>query len=151
MTMINHNDSWLSSVLIDDEKVLCNGLIHVGIYWRGLAVLFAGIVMFVLFTPIGVILMITAAIMLSAAAFLRKYLRVVLTNKRIIARYGVVITQTVTLALDKLESIELERMLPAIIMGYSSVVITGVGSRVYRIPYVANANELRKAYDKIRL
>ena len=144
-------DKWLGGILIDDEKVLCNGTISAGIYWKGIAILIAGLIFLTFFKPVGVILIITGGVMLATAAFLKNYLRVVLTDKRAIARYGVIITQTTTLALDKLESIEVEKMLTGLAMGYSNIVITGTGSRIYRIPYVSNAQDLRAAYDKISL
>jgi hypothetical protein len=72
----------------------------------------------------------------------------VVTNKRVLARYGLLQVDVVDIHFDKIESMELERMLPGYIMGYSNIVVMGTGNRFIVIPYVANGIQLRRAYNE---
>ena len=72
----------------------------------------------------------------------------VVTNKRLLVRYGILQIDAVDIHFDKIESVELERMIPGYIMGYSNIVIMGTGQRYMVIPFVANGPELRRAYNE---
>ena len=75
----------------------------------------------------------------------------VLTNKRVFVRYGILQVDVVDIHFSKIESVELERMPPGFIMGYSNVVIYGTGNRMIVIPYVANGPQVRRAYNELTL
>ena len=51
-------------------------------------------------------------------------------------------------AVETVESVELERMLPGFLMGYANIVIMGTGNRYIVIPFVGNPRRLRKAYNE---
>jgi hypothetical protein len=146
------DDPWLAAALVPGEHAMARARIHWGIFWPAGAVGALALVLFAAFPslPLGWLLAVVAVLMGSVAAFLRGYLRLVITNRRALARCGVILSQNIALALDKLESIEIERMPPGMVLGYWTVVITGVGNRAFAIPYVANAPAIRRAYDTVR-
>jgi hypothetical protein len=146
------DDPWLAHMLVPGEHAVARARIHWAIFWPAGVVGALALVLFLAFPalPLGWLLAGVAVLMGSVAAFLRGYLRLVITNRRALARCGVILSQNIALALDKLESIEIERMPPGMVLGYWTVVITGVGNRAFAIPYVANAPAIRRAYDTVR-
>ncbi len=138
--------------LLDGEEIIQQSVIHIGIFWKAVAILIiAALVGFFIVKELGVLLLITAAIMAFYALIKKEILLLVITNKRVFARYGILQVDVVDIHLDKIESLELERMIPGFIMGYANVVIMGTGNRYIVIPYVGNAVALRRAYNQIAL
>ena len=75
----------------------------------------------------------------------------VLTNKRVLVRYGLLQMEVVDIRFNKIESVELERMPTGMMMGYATIVIMGTGNRYISIPYVANGRRIRRAYNEMVL
>jgi hypothetical protein len=73
------------------------------------------------------------------------------TSKRILARQGLLQMDVIDIRLSKVESIDLERMLPGHIFGYANVVVMGTGQRLIRVPYIANAEAFRRFYNEMAL
>ncbi|MBL3676888.1 MAG: PH domain-containing protein [Alphaproteobacteria bacterium] len=150
MAATGETDPWLAGLLVEGETPMAAARIHPGIYWRGATLLVLGVALAIVVMPLGVLLIAAAGLMLCLAAVLQSYLRLALTDRRVLARYGLLVNQVVTLDLDKVESLETEQMLPGLVLGYADIVITGVGLRAFRIPFVANAEDLRRAYSERR-
>lgn len=139
-------------LLVKGEQVIEQAVIHpLGIYWKGLGVLIFAVLVGLLVFELGVLLAVTAIIMLIYATIKKEILMLVLTNKRMLFRYGILQVDVVDMRFSKIESVELERMPPGYIMGYSNVVIMGTGQRYVVIPYVANGPEIRQAYNRLTL
>lgn len=138
--------------LVDGEDILKTAHIHWGIFWQTGAV-FVVALLFCVFVAkeLGLMLLIVTVLMGAYAAARRSVYLLVLTNKRMLMRYGILQTDVVDIHFDKIESIELERMPTGYLMGYSNVVIMGTGQRIVIIPYVSNGPEIRKAYSEIVL
>ena len=94
---------------------------------------------------------VTAIIMFAYVTLKKEILMLVLTNKRMLFRYGILQVDVVDLRFSKIESVELERMVPGYIMGYANVIIMGTGNRFVVIPYVENGPEIRQAYNSLTL
>jgi len=141
----------IEDVLLSGEHVVSRAVIHNGIYWKSLAVLLlsvgAGLVAF----PIGVLLAVTAVLMFIHATLKKEIVFLVLTNKRVFVRTGLLQVEVVDMPLSKIESLDLMRMLTGVLMGYAHIVMTGTGQRVIMVPYVANAAEFRQAYNRVTL
>lgn len=134
--------------LVEGETILARAIIHKGIFWKSIAVMVLALIFAILFAiELGIFLLCVALIMIIYAGAMRRILFFIVTDRRILARYGLLMVDVVDIHFDKIESIELERMLPGMIMGYSNVVVMGTGNRYISIPYVANGPELRKAYN----
>ena len=142
----------IKDMLVEGEEVVEEAFIHNGIYWKSIAVLiFAFLVTIFVVAELGLFLAIVALLMLTYETFRKEVLMCVLTNKRIFVRYGVLQVDVVDIRFSKIESIELERMLPGYLMGYANLVIMGTGQRYIVIPYVGNAGEIRRAYNRMTL
>ncbi len=140
-----------SEILVQGENILVQADIHSAIFWRGGVVVFLSFLLALKVPILGAVFGFAGALALVAAVMTKHFLLLALTNKRVLSRYGVVQVDVVAMAFSKIESIELERMLLGQILGYATVVIMGTGNRMIRIPFVANATEFRREFDKITL
>ena len=141
----------VTTMLHPGERVIRVARVSPGIYWKGIVLfLFSGLLMLNPFIfNLGVVLMFVSLIILALGYMTRYYLMLVLTDKRILIRRGIMTLDTVQLRLNRIESVELEWTPPGRIMGYSVVVITGTGSRVTAIPYIADGLQFRKDLDDL--
>lgn len=141
----------IDSMLVPGEQVVAQAEIHWGIYWQSVAVFILSLIVGLMVWQLGVLLMITAVAMFIYASVKKHILFLVLTNKRVLTRYGILQVDVVDIRFSKIESVELERMPTGYIMGYANLVIMGTGNRYITIPYVANAPDIRQAYNRLTL
>ena len=142
----------IKSMLVKDEKIVVYGRVHPAIYWKSVAILLLGVLFAIFFAvELGILLAVAALLKFAWVELIRHYLLLVLTDKRFLVRYGVLQVDVTDIRFSKIESIELERMLPGQIFGYANVVVMGTGQRLLRIPYIANAAEIRRAYNEMTL
>lgn len=145
-------DLVLEQMLVKGEEVIIKADLHPAIYWKSVGVLLLSVFMLILgIMPFFLLLMIVGGLMLIASILTQHYLLLAVTNKRILARYGLLQMDVVDIRLSKIESIDLERMLTGHIFGYANVVVMGTGQRVIRIPYIRNAEAFRKFYNQMVL
>ena len=138
--------------LVSGEKIVGMAQIHWGIFWQVGALIVVSLLLFIFVAKNLGFLMLGVAIMFALYRMaIKSILLLVITNKRILFRYGLLQIDVVDLHFDKVESIELERMLPGYLLGYANVVVMGTGQRHVVIPYVANGPALRKAYSEMVL
>ncbi len=139
--------------LLEGEEVLVRAEIaRPEIYWKSFVVFIIAMLFWVFVAPqLGVILLVTSLLMFMRSYLQKSILLLALTNKRVLVRYGLLQIDVVDVHFDKIESIELERMLPGYLLGYATVVLMGTGNRYIRIPYVANGEALRKVYNELTL
>lgn len=138
--------------LVEGEGVVATGIIHWGIYWRAIAV-FVLAIFFALFIAVelGIFLALVSVIAGIYAVLKKEILLLVVTDKRVLVRFGLLQVDVVDIHFDKIESIELRRMWLGYLLGYSNVVIMGTGNRYIEIPYVANGVQIRQAYNEMTL
>lgn len=141
----------VESALVEGEKVVETAEIHIGIYWQSAAVFLLAILVWFVASELGVFLAVVSILMFAYNTLKKEILLLVLTNKRIFVRYGILQVDLVDINFSKIESIELERMPTGFIMGYANVVIMGTGQRYITIPYVANGPAIRQAYNQLTL
>lgn len=138
--------------MVSGEKLIAQARINDGIYWKAIAVfVLAVFVALSLAVELGAVLAAAAVCLGIYAVFMKEILLLAITNKRVFARYGLMQVDVVDIHFDKIESVELERMLPGYLLGYASVVIVGTGGRMIVIPYVSNGPQLRRAYNELTL
>lgn len=132
------------------EVILGQAVISQGIYWKSVAVfILALLIGFLWAWQVGAFLTVVATLMLVFAGIIQKILMLVVTDQRVVTRTGTILVETVDLRLDRIESVELQRTLVGQVLGYSSVVITGTGTRLAFIPFVANGTHIRTVIDEI--
>lgn len=137
--------------LIEGEEIVVMARIHPAIYWKSVAVIIFAVLLLFFVPMLGGFFIFVGTCMMAGAALTQHFLVLALTNKRVLARYGILQVEIVGINFRNIESLESERMLPGHIFGYANIVIQGTGQRYIRIPFVANAIEFRRAYDKISL
>lgn len=143
----------LENMLVKGEEIVLRAEVHAAIYWRSVAVLIFAAILLLFFriVPLAMLFGIAGAIMLCIAILTQHFLLLVVTNKRVLARYGLLQMDVVDIRLSKVESIDLERMLMGHIFGYASVVVAGTGQRIIRVPYIANGEVFRRFYNEMVL
>lgn len=142
----------ISERLIKDESIVATAVITSAIYWKAIAVFIIALLVAVFIVmELGVLLAVVSVLMAVHAIIRKEILLLVVTTKRIMVRYGIMQVEVVDIHFDKVESIELERMLPGYVLGYASVIIMGTGNRFIVIPYVENAVEIRRAFNEMTL
>jgi hypothetical protein len=62
----------------------------------------------------------------------------VITNRRVIAKYGYISTTTYELMLPKVEGANIDQTIPGRILGYGTVMVKGTGGGISPIHHVAN-------------
>ena len=145
----NKNDRDLPSSLRDGEKVLIKGRISDGIYWKAFGVLMFALLLSLIAIPLGVFMGIVALLSFGYAALLQNFLLMIVTNERIFFRSGLIKVDTVQVRLERVESVEIQRTITGQLLGYGTVVLTGIGSRYSYIRYLANAAEIRNVIDDL--
>lgn len=135
--------------IVPDERILRVAQFSNGIYWKGGVVLVFAVLLAIQVLNLGIFLMVVAGIMLGVAYITKHYLLLILTNKRLLIRSGLIRMDTVQMAIDRIESVELERTIPGMALGYASIVVTGTGSRVMAVPFVDEPHVFRRLTDEV--
>lgn len=126
--------SYVESTLIKDEKIIYEGKISV---WSLLPLIVLGLITLPFF--IGVIFLIAAALryMTTELAF---------TNKRVIAKFGIISRKTIELNLTKIESLQVNQGILGRIFNYGTLVISGAGNPQAPIPGISNPMTFRRSF-----
>lgn len=144
-------DQEIDKMLVSGEEVLIRARLHGAIYWKSVVILLFALFMSTYIQAFGILFGIVGTISLCITILTQHYLLLAVTNKRVLARYGLLQMDVVDIRLSKIESIDLERMLPGHIFGYANVVVMGTGQRVIRVPYIGNAEAFRRFYNEMVL
>lgn len=127
--------SYVQGSLTKNERVIYEGKVSIAsllpLILLGLVMLFA--------SGIGVIFLIMAAI---------KYftLEMAITNKRVIAKHGMIRRSTVEINLQRIESIQVHQSILGRIFNYGSIIVAGAGSPQAPVPGISNPMEFRRAF-----
>ncbi len=140
-------EAYARSHLREGEQLLHVARIHPGIYWKGAAVFVISAVLMMSVFNLGAFLMFVSLIMLSVSYLTKHYLLLATTDRRVLLRFGIINLDVVDIQHERVESVQLARTIMGRILGYASVMITGTGSRVTTIPFVADADEFRRTLD----
>ena len=148
-TALRNRSADLPVSLREGEKVLGRAFVAYGVYWKTIAVFTIAALLSLIAVPLGVFLSGVGFALFVYEFLLRKLLLMFITNQRVILRSGIIKIDTVQIRLDRIESVEIQRTLIGQLMGYATLVITGTGTRLAFIPYLANAPQLRNILDDI--
>lgn len=78
----------------------------------------------------------------------RRSTELVITNKRLIAKSGIVSTQSIEIRFDRIESVRVNQSLLGRILNYGDIVVTGTGSTFDPIPNIASPMQFRTALNQ---
>lgn len=146
---------YVESVLIQGERVIHNAKLHWGIW------IMPAIVSFFLGLPglgalsdprtksVGVILLFITLVMVLKAIFLWIGTELSITNKRVIAKTGVIRRDTVELNLNKLESIDVNQGIIGRMLGFGTITVKGTGGTQSAIKGISNPLDFRRVVAQI--
>ena len=69
-----------------------------------------------------------------------------ITNKRVIAKFGLVSRSTIEINLQKIESIQVNQGILGRILNYGSIVVSGAGNPQAPIPGISSPLQFRRAF-----
>lgn len=144
--------SYVESVLGKDEKVFYAAEVSLIPYllklFIGAVLFFSGLVYLSISSLFGVLVF--TGLIIFAAPFITKYsTELVITNKRIIAKFGFIRRHTIELNLSKIESIRVQQGITARIFNYGDLEIVGTGGTREPIPGIVNPLMFRRKFDEI--
>ena len=136
--------------LLGGEKILYAASMHWGIFITPMIVGIIGALVFIYFHPIvgGAILLVDILPLINAT-ILYSTTEYGVTNKRILAFYGLFTTDLMQIGHDKLESTMVEQSLLGQIFGYYTVRASGTGAGTIPIPFLSDGQKLKKVMDEI--
>lgn len=92
----------------------------------------------------ALVLFIASSIVVLVGTMKRRAAEFVVTNKRIIAKIGIVEKQTAEIFLNKVESIGVDQNLRGRMMGYGTVTVRGTGGTIESFNRIADPFEFRR-------
>lgn len=141
--------SYVAEILSPGERLVYEG--HVSMFAilpslvGGAVLILAGIGLIIGAGPVGFVLVALGLIWIAAALIRRSSTELAVTDRRVIAKFGFVSRNTIELNLSKLESVRVEQSVMGRIFGYGSVYVTGTGSTLDPIPFIADPIKFRQA------
>jgi uncharacterized membrane protein YdbT with pleckstrin-like domain len=141
--------SYVETIVGPGEQVLYVGKVS---FYSILLSLIGGTLLILVGIPValatagvGAIVSLIGVVWILAALIRRSATELAVTNRRVIAKFGLVRRSTVELNLSKVESIRVEQSVMGRIFGFGSIVVTGTGSTMEPIPYIAEPIRFRQA------
>lgn len=138
--------SYVNSALMGAEKILYQAKISIWtlapMYALGGLILLSGLASL---SPVGIGL--GLALIVSA---LLPYLttELAITDKRVIAKFGVIKRQTVELNLQKIEAVHLKQSIVGRIFNFGSIVLAGAGNSQAPIPGISKPLDFKRAFSE---
>jgi uncharacterized membrane protein YdbT with pleckstrin-like domain len=95
--------------------------------------------------PIGMAVAALGLLWIVAALVRRSATELAVTNRRVIAKFGLVSRSTIELNLLKVESVRVEQTVLGRLLGYGAVIVVGTGSSIDPIRFIADPIRFRQA------
>jgi uncharacterized membrane protein YdbT with pleckstrin-like domain len=138
--------------LVEGEHIIHASYLHPAIFLHTGLVLFLALLVTIFFSWIPAVFICLLALPHAVAVLIRfKTLRLVATNKRVLARFGYFNKDQVQFKLDRIESAYLEEPLLGQYLGYSTVIVKGTGSGSLVVTYVADGGVFIKKLEELTL
>ena len=138
--------TYVDDNLISGETVISRADLHWFIFVKG--TVFFIISMLLIANPVGIVILAISIIILIDAAIKKITTELVLTNKRIIAKFGLISRQTIELNLNRVEGLNVNQGILGRIFDFGDVVISGTGGKKSPIKYISKPLVFRKAVNE---
>lgn len=127
--------SYVESALTKGEQVVYQGKVSI---WSLAPLLLLGLI-FLAFYGLGLLFWAAAAV---------RYLttELAITNKRVIAKFGLISRSTIEINLQKIESIQVNQGILGRIFNFGSIVVSGAGNPQAPIPGISSPLQFRRAF-----
>jgi len=127
--------SYVESALTKGEQVVYQGKVSI---WSLAPLLLLGLIL-LSFYGLGLLF-------LAAAAIRYFTTELAITNKRVIAKFGLISRSTIEINLQKIESIQVNQGILGRIFNFGSVVVSGAGNPQAPIPGISSPLQFRRAF-----
>lgn len=126
--------SYVQGSLTKNERVIYEGKVSIASL---LPLIVLGVVTLVY--GVGIVFLAMAAI---------KYFTVemAITNKRVIAKHGLIRRSTVEINLQRIESIQVQQSILGRMLNYGSIIVAGAGAPQAPVPGISSPMEFRRAF-----
>lgn len=149
-TLQDKTISDLPVALHEGEVVIGQAIISNGIYWKSIAVLIIAVLLLLFVAhQLAILFFVVAAVTFLYEYIIKHALLLILTNQRVFVRAGVIKVDTVQLRYDRIESVEIQRTIPGQLLNYATLMISGTGTTLAFVPYMANAKRIRDKLDEM--
>ncbi|MDX2421276.1 MAG: PH domain-containing protein [Amphritea sp.] len=127
--------SYVESALTKGEETVYQGKVSI---WSLVPLMLLGLI-FLGFYGLGLLFW--------AAAAIRYYTtELAITNKRVIAKFGLISRSTIEINLQKIESIQVNQGILGRIFNFGSIVVSGAGNPQAPIPGISSPLEFRRSF-----
>jgi len=126
--------SYVESVLGPGEQVLHRGRVSA---WSQFWLWLAGILLLPAF-GIGLIF-------LGIAWIRMRTTELAVTNRRVIAKFGLIRRDTIEIQVSRIESVQVQQSVSGRLLGFGTIVFSGAGTPQVSIPQIADPMSFRKA------
>jgi uncharacterized membrane protein YdbT with pleckstrin-like domain len=149
--------AYYTKVLQPDERVLVVGRLHWSIYIHAVLILALAVALaigaFWVPDPNGqrvvwlaaVVVALVGLLALLSAAIRRHATEIVVTDRRVIFKRGILARYTVEMNVSKIETVDVDQGFGARLMGYGTVLIRGTGSGIEPLRRIGNPLAIRNA------
>lgn len=127
---------YIDKNLMEGERVIATAHLH--------PIIFVGPIILTLIFLIGGPLVILPLIWLVIVYWLYKSAEFGVTNRRIIAKWGVITRHSVEMNLDKVEGVTINQGIIGSRFGYGTVILSGTGGSKEHFPNIANPLAFRQ-------
>jgi uncharacterized membrane protein YdbT with pleckstrin-like domain len=153
---------YVDQIVSGNEKVLYVGHVSllslIGTFFAGALLILVGLALAVAphsgvvsdtsmsgLTVAGLAVMLAGVLVIVVGLIKRASTELAVTNRRVIAKFGLVSRRTIELNLSKLESIRVDQSVGGRIFNYGSIVVVGTGNTLEPIPFIAAPMAFRQA------
>lgn len=138
--------SYVTEILQSNEKILATGKLHWIIYWPAMILMIVAVVALSL-GPFGLIVFIlfgVAAVVAATKEWLEQWVtEIVVTDRRVIYKTGLIQRHTAEMNMDKVESVIVDQSILGRLLDYGSIHIRGTGEGLEHLHYISSPVSLR--------
>ena len=127
--------SYVESALTKGEQVVYQGKVSI---WSLVPLLLLGLIFLAVY-GLGLLFWVAAAIRYFTT-------ELAITNKRVIAKFGLISRSTIEINLQKIESIQVNQGILGRIFNFGSIVVSGAGNPQAPIPGISSPLQFRRAF-----
>jgi uncharacterized membrane protein YdbT with pleckstrin-like domain len=140
--------NYVNSQLLQGESVVAEGKVHWIGYLGGALLMLLGLILISGTGVLGWFVFVLGIVRLVVAYIHSVTTELALTNKRVIAKFGLIRRDSVDLALPKVEGINYTQSILGRLLGYGSIVVRGTGGGGTPIPRIAAPDVFRNAVSQ---
>lgn len=146
--------SYVQQQLLNNEEIRYQAKVHWGVFIRPFVYLMIGLITSALLPPVVAPYISKFFFFISALSFLRAYLtrsstELVITNKRVIAKFGFISRRTFEKHLAGLEGLNFSQGIFGRMMGYGTIIVGGVGGMPIPVPYIGKPEEFKRQLNTL--